>query len=308
MASVKLFTAAALSLAACSTVALGQQAYTTDTNTVALYHLDETTGTSVIDASGNNRNASYEYVNSGGTPLLVSRGLTSASPYLGTATAASVAPSAGGGRIFWTDTGAGNSSILLPATTSAFTVEAWVRLADGVDPAVQRIAAVQPNGVAAIDWSFEIIGSDNPYHAGALSVSDAAVTNRAYVSGGLTWDTDAWYHLALVYNEINATQATYSFYRTEAGQTSASLLATITAGKLVSNASVADRDFNIANFYGDSGKQHLNGPFDEYRLSNVARTADDFAHTLAVPEPATAGMLAFGTAALMMRRRRANRA
>lgn len=307
MVYVKTFTVAVLSLAGSGTVAFGQQAYSTDANTVALYHLDETSGSSVIDASGNGRHAAYEYLDSGGNPLLISRGLASASPFLGTATSSGDSPASGGSRIFWTDTSAGNGSILLPAATNAFTVEAWVRLSDGVDGALQRIAAVQPTGVGAIDWSFEIIGSDNPFHAGSLSVSDSAVTNRAFIAGGLTWDTDAWYHLAFVYSEISASQANYSFYRTEAGETTASLLGTITTNKLVSHPSLADREFNLGNFYGDSGKQHLNGPFDEFRLSSVARTADDFANTLAVPEPATAGLLTLGIAAVLMRRR-ANRA
>lgn len=278
--------------------AMAQTPYSPNGSTMLLYHLNEISGTTAVDSSGNNRDAVYEI------PKVV-LGLPSASASLGTAI--SSGPSEGGTRTCWTDT-KGADSVLLPATTTDFTVEAWVKMSGGMIAKTQRIAVVQPVGDTKVDWSFEIIGSGNQYHAGALSVSDSAVSNRVFKGGGMTWDANTWYHVAFVYDDLGDGTATYSLYRTAAGDTTADLVLSTTTDKLVSNSATGNRMFNIANFYGDSGLQLFNGSVDEVQLSSVARTAADFSTTLAVPEPAAVGLISIGLGALMLKwRHRAGR-
>lgn len=257
-------------------------------DTVFHYHFDETTGTTAVDSSGYGHNATYG--------AGVTKGLPAPLPGLGT----SVHP-ASNGRITFTDTSTdpdkGKESFLYHLPTQGLSFEAWVRLdAGGVPAGTSILFAIQPVGVVARDLSLTILGTDNAFHPGALSIGDNAVVNRAYVQGGLTWVPETWYHIGITIENHGDGTTTYNIYRNTTGDsinTSTPLtLATGPTANLspVLHDSDARRHLDIGNYYGNSGNSFFPGQIDEVIFRSI-------------PEPSILLLWGLGASVLAFRKR-----
>ncbi len=275
-----------------------QTPYVTDANTLFLYHLDETSGTTATDSSGNGRHATY------GSAVTIN---LPSQPGLDTSIKGANNLS---GRTTWKDTANpdGQDSFLYHLTEGSFTVEAWVRLDEDFDYETNRmIVVIQPDGQALADFSFSIRrrSSDDggTYH---LAVGDKNGPNRAWsFNTPLDWELGEWYHVAVTGTPTGTPgQWNYKFYNNQVGDS-----VTPTAIHSSNNTMLAPRDtltqlrtLEIGNYYGGSGLGYLPGQIDEVRISNIARTQFD---TLAViPEPSSLLLWGVGIGCIALRRRR----
>jgi len=280
----------ASALAAVSSV-YSQIQYTTDANTVALYHLNETSGSTAFDSSGNNWNATIGSTVSKGRPS--QPGL-----YTSMKTAASLST----GRISYLDTSTtnGQQSELYTMASTAFTLEAWIKFDSLEFTSNVMIAAVQPFQNVVYDYRLGVLGSGgaNPY---ALTFGTGSTPNMAFPLGGLSWTVDQWYHVAVTVENTGpgASDTVIKLYRNVAGDsTTPSPIYTTTRGDLVLNtSSTAQRQLEIGNYYGANGAYYFPGSIDEVRVSNIART--EFS-TLAIPETSTTAMLGIGAVLLFL--------
>ncbi len=279
-----------VSLLVAASSVYGQIQYTTDANTVALYHLNETSGSTAFDSSGSNRNATI------GSAVAVGR---PSQPGLGTSM--KDAASLSTGRISYLDTTTtnGQQSVLYTIGQAAFTLEAWIKF-DSLDfTSNAMIVAVQPFQNATYDYRLGVLGSSgpNPY---ALTFGTASSPNLAFTIGGLSWAVDQWYHVAVTVENTGpgASDTAIKLFRNVAGDsTTPSPIYSTTRGDLVLNSSTAQRQLEIGNYYGANGSYFFPGSVDEVRVSNIART--EFT-TLAVPETSTTAMVGIGAILLFL--------
>ena len=257
--------------------------YTPDADTQLLYHLDETSGTIAADASGNGRDATYR--------SQVILGQTAQAGF-----DKAIRPQASlNARTTYTDTGAGTDSFLYADANASFTIDSWVKLDVTGYTGTSTIFTVAPSGSALMDYRLGVIGTDNVANAGALSFSDRGRTNKLFTSGGLDWDVNTWYHVALEVNLDPDTPAN-SFIRIirNAADEAPVVLAELTgAAALIANdASIADRNFEIGNQYANNGDNFFPGLVDEVRFTRV------------IPEPATGALGLLGLSVMMFKNRR----
>ena len=243
--------------------------YTPDANTAVLYHLDEATGTAstgptdyvVVDATGN-------------VPLRTDL----ASPFDGTNGPDELATA----MTSWTswkrayrDSGADTSVF----STTQFTVEAWVRdpgtLGGGLGTDVNTIFRVAAAG--DIQFAVEDVSDEKKLR---LKYNRSGGTTTLY-SNTVTFDSEAWYHAAVTYDDNGAgtpDDSTVTFYLTAeasyhsglqpAGQaTGAEDLEGLTGSGLVS----VGETFGADNF---------DGYLDEVRYLNGVRSGGG-----PIPEP-----------------------
>jgi|GEM_PF-2344422 len=253
-------------LSICSATPLAaQEPYVNDGRTELLYHLNESTGTVAADLSGNARNGTIGSGLSLNLPAL---------PFFQKA----IKPGAGlTNRVYWTDVGAGANSFLYPKPNASFTIEGWFKLDSTSFSGNRTLVAVQPNGVAAIDYQLVIMASGDATRPLGLVFRDGPAY-RCY-TGSLTWNTSLWYHIAVVVKST-PTGASYSMYRTPQGATTPVLVATSTTAALVPATSSSDRVFSIGNFYGNWGNDFFPGQIDEVRYSSTARSQADLLTTI----------------------------
>jgi len=281
-----------VSLLVAASGAYGQIQYTTDAHTIALYHLDETSGSVAFDSSGNNRNAA---IGSG-----VSKGRSS---QVGLGTSMKGASSLTTGRISYVDTTTtnGQESIFYTTGTSNFTLEAWIKF-DSLDFASNIIiAAVQPVGNVNYDYRLGILGTGSGTNAYSLTFGTGATPNLAYTVGGLSWEIDQWYHIAVTVENTGdgASDTRIKFFRNVAGDSTTPTPIFTGSGRadLVMNSSTAQRQLEIGNYYGANGAYFFPGSIDEVRFSDIART--EFL-TLAIPETSTTAMIGIGAMLLCL--------
>lgn len=283
---------AILALIGLSVAVNAQTSYTTDANTLFLYHLNEAaSATNAIDSSGHGRNAKYGTAVTTGLPAQTGMGNSAK-------TASGV-----NGRIIYSDpTTPGQDSFLNSLATQSFTLEAWVMpSADffNVTSGNQMVMAIQPNGtITNFDLRFSILPSGGKYY---LSLGSSTGPNNVYTVGTpLNWTVDTWYHIAVTATLNTNGTWTYRFYNNVAGgSTTPTAFYTVNGSALTMNSSTNSRDLIIGASYDGN---YFRGQIDEARVSDIARTQFD---TLAIPEPSTLLFLIMGLALpLFLRRRR----
>ena len=119
------------------------------------------------------------------------------------------------------------------------------------------------------------------------------------VSGDHAFVADEWFHLAITYtgNEGAANNLTFYWTRVDPSVTAANSIGNATLSADLSNATT---DLYI----GSTGRAPYRTEtefIDEVRFSAVARGADEF--LFSIPEPSTFTLVAFGLAAVGLRRR-----
>ncbi len=277
-------------MAACVLGSRGRAAiapHVSDPNTVVLYHLDEASGTASAHAA--------DYVISDVDANVTLRTGVGVSPFDGT-----TGPDGLGTALTsWTDwkrsfRDSGTDTSLF--STTAFTVEGWVRdpgtLGGGLDTGVNTIFRVAGGG--EVRFGVKESGGEKKL----FLIVDVATVDTEFLSDPVTFDTEAWYHAAVTYDDNGAGTAddsTIAFtFTSEAAYNSGLQSAGGATG-------AADLDVfsssGICSIGETSGDDHFNGYLDEVRYSNVVRDSAE-----RIPEPA--GLGALGLALLATRRRR----
>lgn len=280
-----------LGLSASSSLAseIWWQPYSSDANTIGLWHFDDVTGPSgtFADSSpGANTGTLYD---SGGITLTVP----------GTS-GAGTGPGAG---MFGKSLNFSPSATLptdasylnwgtVPDNTGqldyahAFTIEAWFKPAaydlTGTDKEAYIVGKRSASGGGASEWNLGFFNG-KPY----FEVMTGAY-HYAYASAGNALTADTWYHIAGVATD-DGTNTTATIYLNGAQVATATW-----AGTLAQNAD----PLVFGNRGTSTAYTVFNGQLDEVRYSDVARE-----YGAAVPEPASLSLLA-GAGLLALRRRR----
>lgn len=244
-----------------------------DANTVLLWRLNETSGSTFSDASSNSLN---------GTGFDVAPGqISDGQPgVLGNA----VSMGATTGRNFIRNNAINDTSF----ASGDLTLQIWVEnpLLTGADASLGRVIAAQRNtGAGSVDWSLGITST------GAVTLFGNNGGSISFTSTALTWDPNVWYNMSLVVDTTGAS-ALYTIYRAQDGATALTLVGSVT-GYAPGNIGSA----GVFSIGGDSNSttagRRFGGLLDEVQYSNVAR---DQTYLLAsVPEPTTVGLTLLGS-------------
>lgn len=255
---------------------------TPDANTTHLYHFDEAAGsTSTADA-----------VTTGGINLAPVNGATfgsaSYSPAFGNAGALSATAT---NRIF----SGGLATTSQVGIANAFTLEAVLKVS-AISGTYQQIITVGNNQV-----QFRIDNAGN-----TMSFVSTATTPTFTFSGAIPttgtngFDASAFYHVAVAYTGDEAAANNIAMYWTRLDD------ATTTANLIATGTMTADL-LPVTGFYAgnrNTRSESVLGLIDEVRISNIARTPDQFIFGPAsVPEPAFASSI-FLAGMMLLRRRR----
>jgi len=262
------------------TPGIGPSPYTPDAHTAALYHLDETSGNTVFDASGNGLDLS-----SNAAPLNAVAGPKRLAYAAG-------AFAAGANQLARTPT----ASEVANFDTNHFTIEAWVR-----NPELNA----DHDGVftyrsSSSRFQFGVVGTNGRLALGIQRDDTGGWHNMQ--SGGLAWEDDMWYHIAVTYDSNTAAlnDSTVNFYQTALSDTS-SIAQLI--GQLLNQPDLepltAGGILRLGGFDGMTSRV-FGGDIDEVRYSNIVRS--NFNVNL-LPEPASLVLVGGGLLALLRRRR-----
>jgi hypothetical protein len=287
--------------------------YVVDPNTLHLWHLDDTItpAADAVDVSGSLQglingatlgNTSYSgfgtalNTNSGTGTANSSTwhgGLLLAKPSLADGTADNV-----------------SAPFAYTSASGAFTFEAMVRL--DVAP-----GSANANGQLQI-MSMDDEGSVNVARVFHFRINDTTTPSLQLANFNGTTETQGfalpltgpnavtvgdWFHAAVTYNGAENTADNMAFYWTKIGEgvTQANLLGTTMMTKDLANLL---GDFALGNEARNGGTgeaENFPGLIDEVRISNTARSADQFIFT--VPEPSIGVLAVFAGAGLILRRR-----
>lgn len=260
--------------------------YAADTNTLHLWHLDETT-TPCIDS-----------VSSGGTNLLdLAGGATLGNPSFSSAFTNSLNTAPGGsakGDLLAASATAGNVTITLANTSNgAFTFEALVLI--GFDPTVNSSAAYEilsgESGATAnriFQWRIApkgftllagVVATNSPFmtfeNIRAGSAGQASIYAPIPTSGPDAIVSNSWYHVAVTYNGVPNTAGNITMYWTllDPSRTQTDPLTITSAINQLSGLNplaTVTTPFMVGNQARSKNGNFL-GSIDEVRISSVAR-------------------------------------
>ena len=293
--------------------------YTADANTLHLYHLNDSAvpaadaGSANLPLQGllNNATLGPASLTGFGTALNTSNtGATNDRPIL---LAASALVNGTGDEVAFSHAN---------ATTGAFTMEALVKFSYDPTAAPGRTGSLQVvsmDGDATADRIFQLridpIGfasgtSDNTRNRlEFINIRQAAAGQVENLivnlpnTGPNVPDATSWFHVAVAYdgNEGVANNLSYYFTKVDPSATQANLVDRLT---MVRDLTVAPGDFAIGNEARAQATENFVGLLDEVRISDVARSADQFLFGPAVPEPSSLMLLGLGAPAILRRGRK----
>jgi len=260
------------------------QPYSSDANTLHLYHADDAT-TPLADSAGSL--PLYDWGSRGTFGVDSVTGLNKA--WESSTTANSDLQSIG--NISW---GAGS----MMGTDGAFTWDMALR----PDEAANSGAGIQmlmQHGGNQMQLKLNYAAGGELFLTMWDGVNSTTLFNERLDTGlGInTYAANDWFHLGVTYDGTSAGKV----YWTNLGDDY-----TGTANELasfsMSDMAIADATLSVGGT-PNLGGSVFNGAIDEIRISDIARASDEF---LAIPEPATVGMLGLGALiTLLIRRMRA---
>jgi hypothetical protein len=297
--------------------------YSPDANTTYLYHLDEAANSSSAANSGTAGTPAVSYngeifAGAGNDQTTISSVL-GASAYAGFGNAANISSQfvglgvdASGNGAFRLDEFAAvpTSNDRLPSHATifgagnAFTLEAMVNM-PSITGTNREIIASDNGDSTNAERGFQFrINSPGQLEFNYIGVPTiAALTTAIPTTGDHAFVANEWFHAAFVFDGTNGqffwTRVANSF--TAANPISGLLADTVD----VTDAAiiVIGNEARATNTTSGTGSgEGLRGLIDEVRISNVARTADQF--IFGVPEPSTAVMAVAGLLLAGVRRRR----
>jgi hypothetical protein len=241
------------------------QPYTTDAQTMGLWHFDEMTQTSTtfIDSSGLGHNGIRSYPDD--IPTTIGDGKWGKAIQ--------------GGGSPWSCTVPDHSAFYTYG--GSFTIEAWIK-PTAADVTNGTLAGIVNKGGSS-QFNFGL-------YCGQLAADCTTSVKYSAVLGGPTLSADTWYHIAAA-------------YETNRNGTSQNFITIYLNGGIVADSAVpgdfgynADKPLALG-VWDNSGNQYSNfkGVIDEVRYSDGIRT-------FATPEPATLLLIAFGATIIRCRK------
>lgn len=301
--------------------------YSVDANTMHLWHLDEV-GAPAADQAHYNYNGAFTVKPDANQPLtgLFGTAALGAAGYSGFGTALDngATPNTAGLSALPKVNGTGDNAdhTFDNPTTHAFTMEAIIKI--GFNPAnalatPQEIIAGEGDAGDSSDrsWQFRIEANATPGTTpwklrfqkvsgfGGVGGSTANYNLDANIpnTGIDAIAQNSWYHVAVTYSGLLADPSSLQLYWTKLddANTQAALVA---SGNMNGWLRQQDTDFAIGNELRDfnGNTEGFFGLIDEVRISDVARTPNQF--LFAVPEPSALTLLALGGLATAFRARR----
>ena len=260
--------------------------YSSDANTLHLYHADDAT-TPLADSAGSL--PLYDWGSKGTFGVDSVAGLNKA--WESSTTENSNLQS--NGNISW---GAGS----MMGADGAFTWEMTLRPDEAADSGAGAQMLMMHNG-GQMQLRLDYHGSGDVYLTMWDGVNSATLFNQQLDTatlGGNEYAANEWFHLGVTYDGTSAGKVYWT--KLDAGYTgTANELDSFSMSDMLP---IADATLSIggqANLLGSV----FNGAIDEIRISDIARASDGF---MAIPEPGTYALLAgcFALASVIIRRRR----
>ncbi len=269
-----LIAAAALLTAAMPAGAAIVGPYTADTNTVHLWHLDQTSGDYADSATG-------------GDDLENVSGVTrNATAFTGFGNAAQLPADSA-----YVSNSGSTSGTGYQGADGAFTIEALVNLSSISVGDEQYIFGRRIGAPPSSGYEFRIVGG-NLQLLIFTSGSDPTISAAIPTTGDHAFEAGEWFHVAATYNGDAGAADSVGLYWTRLDEQfiEANLIGTGVGG----DAGTGSTTTFLGNRSTSAGEGLL-GSMDEVRVSDVARGANEM---MFVPEPATLGLLAVGGLAL----------
>ena len=273
-----------------------------DANTVFLFHLDETDGSTANNAAAGAAASAFDGLTVDGNPLTTGAAvnvttLWGATAFPGFGTAANLSggddlgipvdvtgPSAVPDGTFVASGSTNADNITLSSimgTDSAFTVEALVNIPNLTTTSRSIVQTDNSNANETRGFQFRINSGNIELNSiGTFSNNGTGSTTFAIpTTGDNAFVANEWFHVALVYTNAGGTETSTVYWtRVNAAAEQASVLGTTTNEGVdpawVSPLVIGNEGRNLGS--GVNMREGLRGLIDEVRISNVARTASEF--------------------------------
>lgn len=259
--------------------------YTADSDTAALYHLNNATG----DFS------TSSYISDSSANGLDLRSPTGgSSPFLGVAgpdgldTAATFTPATTRAFRF------GDNTLNSKLEFDQFTIEGWVRNPTGLNPAIFYL---QDQG--ASQRVFFRLNQNASGAAVQLVFNNASTGTTALTSATRTvLAADTWYHVAVTYDDQGATTANDSIVNFYLTPVTSETRVSVGGATTVADLKALGATGQLLEIGGSGGNNELGGNLDELRYSNTVRDSFNL-----IPEPGSMTLIGLGALAILRRRR-----
>jgi Concanavalin A-like lectin/glucanases superfamily len=301
--------------------------YSVDANTMHLWHLDEV-GVPAVDQAHYNYTGAFTVKPDANQPLtsLFGTAAMGSGGYTGFGTALNngATPNSSGLSALPKANGTSDNAdhTFDNPNTHAFTMEAIIKI--GFNPASalaapQEIIAGEGDAGDSSDrsWQFRIEANATPgttpwklrfqkvsgFGSPGGSTANYNLDANIPVAGIDALAQDSWYHVAVTYNGNLADPNSLNLFWTKVDPAN-TVAALIGSGNMNGWLREQDTDFALGNELRDfnGNTEGFVGSIDEVRISDVARTADQFIFT--VPEPSAFALLLMGGLAYAPRLRR----